>query len=119
MPENEFSWYHLIEGGSTRQFQHHYAIKQHHMFRKSCRYDKSQYKRFIETMKRHLFGNSATRMTAERCEEFFDDRVTLAREFDSRFVDHDSNMPMRCSQLLFEIGWRNSQCALIALKTPR
>ena len=45
--------------------------------------------------------------------------ITSGREFNSRFVDHDSDMPMRRSQLLFEIGRRNSQCALISLKTPR
>ena len=45
--------------------------------------------------------------------------ITSGREFNLRFVDHDSNMPMRRSQLLFEIGWRNSQCALISLNTPR
>ena len=123
MPENEFSWYHLIEAGKASHVGSSITMRSNNIdmsvVRESCRYDKSGYKRFVKTMKRHLFGNSATRMTAERCEEFFDDRVTLAREFDSRFVDHDSNMPMRCSQLLFEIGWRNSQCALIALKTPR
>ncbi|MGO9238319.1 MAG: hypothetical protein ACLP4V_31090, partial [Methylocella sp.] len=77
-PENKFSWYHLIEAGRPPHVGSSITMRSKHIdmsvVRESCRYDKSGYKRFVKTMKRHLFGNSATRMTAERCEEFFDDR---------------------------------------------
>ncbi len=77
-PENKFSWYHLIEAGRPPHVGSSITMRSNNIdmsvVRESCRYDKSGYKRFVKTMKRHLFGNSATRMTAERCEEFFDDR---------------------------------------------
>ena len=69
--------------------------------RESCRYDKSGYKRFVKTMKRHLFGNSAIKMTAVRCEEFFDDRDNFGRESNSPFLNHDFSMPMRRSKPVF------------------
>ena len=77
-PENKFSWYHLIEAGRAPHVGSSITRRSKHIdmsvVRGACRYDKRGYKRFVKTMKRHLFGNSATRMTAERCEEFFDDR---------------------------------------------
>jgi len=60
----------------TCRFKHHEEIKTYRYVRCSwimpLRQERLQ--RFIKNLKRHLFGNSATRMTAERCEEFFDDR---------------------------------------------
>ena len=77
-PENKFSWYHLIEAGRPPHVGSSITMRSNNIdmsvVRELCRYDKSGYKRFVKTMKRHLFGNSATRMTAERCEEFFADR---------------------------------------------
>jgi len=77
-PENKFSWCRVIEVGRVPHVGSRITMRSNNIdmsvVRESCRYDKSGYKRFVKTMKRHLFGNSATRMTAERCEEFFDDR---------------------------------------------
>jgi hypothetical protein len=77
-PENKFSWYQFVDperpghvGSSITRRSKHIDMS---VVRGACRYDKRGYKRFIKNLKRHLFGNSATRMTAERCEEFFDDR---------------------------------------------
>jgi len=77
-PENKFSWYQFVDperpghvGSSITRRSKHIDM---YVVRESCRYDKRGYKRFIKNLKRHLFGNSATRMTAESCEEFFDDR---------------------------------------------
>ena len=74
-PKNKFSWYHLIEGGSPPRVGSSITMRSNHIDMsvggESCRYDKSGYKRFVKDMKRDLFGNAGTRMTAEGCEEFF------------------------------------------------
>ena len=36
-------------------------------------YDKGNYKRFLECLKIHCFGDSSFRMTKNRCEDFFND----------------------------------------------
>jgi hypothetical protein len=48
------------------------------VIRQGCRYDKGGYKRFLKSLKYHLFGNSSIKMTAARCEEFFDDDDNFA-----------------------------------------
>jgi hypothetical protein len=75
-PENKFSWFHIIPedrgphmGSSITRRTRYIDMS---LIRQACRYDKGGYKRFIKTLKYHLFGNSSTRMTAARCEEFFD-----------------------------------------------
>ena len=76
-PENKFSWYRFIDpergqhiGSSITRRSTHIDMS---VVRDACRYDKGGYKRFVKNMKRDLFGNSAIKMTAARCEEFFDD----------------------------------------------
>jgi hypothetical protein len=77
-PENKFSWYQFVDPERARHVGSSITSRSKHIdmsvARESCRYDKRGYKRFIKNLKRHLFGNSATKMTAQRCEEFFDDR---------------------------------------------
>ncbi|MGM0582820.1 MAG: hypothetical protein ACQETL_19245, partial [Bacteroidota bacterium] len=41
--------------------------------RQIAKYDKTGYKNFLPKLKHFLFGNKSTRMTRQRCEQFFDD----------------------------------------------
>jgi hypothetical protein len=56
-PENKFSWYQFVDperpghvGSSITRRSKHIDMS---VVRESCRYDKSGYKRFVKTMKRH------------------------------------------------------------------
>jgi hypothetical protein len=76
-PENKFSWFHIIPadrgshiGSSITRRTKHIDMS---VVRAACPFDKSGHKRFVKNMKNHLFGNSSIKMTAARCEEFFDD----------------------------------------------
>ena len=76
-PENKFSRFQIIPRNRGQHMGSSITSRTRYIdmsvIRQACQYDKSGYKQFLKTLKYHLFGNSSTRMTATRCEEFFDD----------------------------------------------